>query len=300
VPTVTANARREVVGPLPTFLIIGAMKAGTTSLYHYMRSHPQVFMPAFKAPEFFATEPRPRRGIDWYRKQFSGAGPDSVAIGEASNVYTKFPTYTGVPRRIAEHIPDVRLVYIVRDPIERIRSHYQTRAAEGSEKSPFDTAVFENPIYLDYSRYARQIEQYMEHFPREQLLVVTSDDLRHHRRSVMQRVYEFIGVDIAFVPSDLDREFYRTQEKPLRSPVPLSIRKGLKKHFPASKRLKELESNVVRKLRSARGKNGSDSGLAAPFVMLDETRARLEEVLADDIRSLRGFLGPDFDGWNIA
>jgi len=284
---------------LPNFLLIGAMKAGTTSLYHYLRSHPQVFMPAFKAPEFFAGTSHSKRGIEWYRRQFSGAGPEAVAIGEASNVYTKFPRYPGVPERIAEHIPDVRLLYIVRDPVERIRSHYQTRVAEGAETMPFETAVFENPIYLDYSRYALQIDQYLTCFSRDQMLVMTSEELRHDRGSVMRRVYGFLGVDAEVVPPDIDREFYRTQEKPVRSLVPLQLRKSLKTRFPATKRLKELEANTVRTLDRIRGRSG-DARPPASFTVTDEVREAIGGALADDVGRLKGFLGPNFEGWGIA
>ena len=287
------------VGPLPNFLLIGAMKAGTTSLYHYLRSHPQVFMPSFKAPEFFAGKAHTKRGIDWYRNQFAGAGAEAVAIGEASNVYTKFPHYPGVPERIAEQIPDVKLLYIVRDPVERIRSHYQTRVAEGAEKASFGSAVLENPIYLDYSRYWLQIEQYLACFSDEQLLVTTAEQLRHDRASLLRRVYTFLGVDADFVPPDIDREFYRTQEKPVRSVVPLQVRKSLKRHFPSTKRLKELEANTVRQLDRLRGRSGVERPAAA-FVVTDEVRAAIGSALVEDVKQLRRVLGPDFDGWGIA
>ena len=290
----------ESVGVLPTFLLIGAMKGGTTSLYPYLRAHPQIYMPAFKAPEFFAGESHWRRGVDWYRKQFAAAGPGAVAIGEASNVYTKYPRYQGVPQRIAAHIPDVRLIYVVRDPIERIRSHYQTRVAEGTERAPFEAAVFENPIYLDYSRYSLQIEQYMSCFRREQLLVLTSDDLRAARAATVRRAYEFLGVDVDFVPAELDREFYLTSERASRSPLPVSLKKGLKKHFPATKRFKELESNAVRALNRLRSRTDSGPVPAKSFVIADETRAKLVALLESDVRRLRGFLGNEFDGWGIA
>jgi hypothetical protein len=284
-------------GPLPNFLIIGAMKAGTTSLYHYLRAHPQVFMPQYKAPEFFAGESHWRRGIEWYRAQFASAGPDAVAIGEASNVYAKYPQYRGVPERIATYIPDARLIYVVRDPIERIRSHYQTRVVEGSEKASFEEAVFENSIYLDCSRYALQLEQYLEYFPPEQLLVITAEQLRGARHATIRAVYEFIGVDPEFVPPNLDRDFYQSKDKPTRSLLPLSIRKWLKRHVPISKRAKELESNVLRAFN--RLKRHPTDGPGRSFTIPDEMRERLTNLLADDVGRLRSFLGPQFDGWGI-
>jgi hypothetical protein len=274
------------------------MKGGTTSLYHYLRAHPQIYMPPFKAPEFFAGGSHWQRGIDWYRRQFAGAGPDAVAIGEASNVYTKYPRYQGVPERIAGHIPDVRLIYVVRNPIDRIRSHYQTRAAEGTEKQPFDVAVFENPIYLDYSRYSVQLEQYANHFAREQLLILTSEDLRTDRERTVRRAYEFLGVDAAFRPEDLDRDFYQTHDRAARSPLPVWFRKGLKTHFPAAKRFKELENDTVRVLRRLRPRRAERP--VKTVAISEATRAKLTALLADDVRRLRSYLGADFDGWGIA
>lgn len=289
------------------------MKGGTTSLFYYLREHPQVFTPAFKAPEFFAGKSHTRRGLDWYRKQFAACPPDAVAVGEASNVYTKYPTYRDVPSRIAEHIPNARLIYVVRDPIDRIRSHYQHRVTEGREKAPFSKAVFETSIYIDYSKYAMQLEQYLEHFPREQILVITSESLRSDRAATIERVYRFLGVDPAFVPSSLDREFQQTQDRALRSIVPPAVRRFLKQRFPSTKRLKEFEANMLRSLRRIGGRsgNGSSNGSSDgssngqgngnhPVVISERTRERLVALLADDVRRLRELMGADFDGWGIA
>src|SRR3954463_6324498 len=85
---------------LPNFLIIGAMKGGTTSLYHYLRPHPEVFMPVTKELHFFVAEKNLLLGPGWYERRFRGAG-DAIAVGEASTDYTKYPLYQGVPERIA-------------------------------------------------------------------------------------------------------------------------------------------------------------------------------------------------------
>jgi hypothetical protein len=285
---------------LPTFLLIGAMKAGTTSLYHYLSAHPQVVTSRYKAPEFFVEESNWHRGIDWYRRQFPAVGPDILAIGEASNVYTKYPRYRGVPERIAAHLPDVRLIYAVREPVARIRSHYQTRVAEGSETAPFAEAVFADPIYLDYSRYALQMEQYLEHFPREQLLVITSEDLRTSRNDTMRKVYEFIRVDPHFTPSELDRDFYRTKDRAVRSPIPLPIRKALKRRFPATRRYKELENNTLGAVRRITGRKGGRTGPPEPVMIANEVRERIVAELRPDVCRLRKYMGSDFDGWGIA
>jgi Sulfotransferase domain len=299
-PDRQAGGGTDVVGRrLPTFLLVGAMKAGTTSLFHYLGAHPQVATPRYKAPEFFVEEGNWHRGIEWYRKQFPPVGADILAIGEASNVYTKFPRYRGVPERIAETIPDVRLVYVIRDPIARMRSHYQTKVAEGSEKRPFSRAALADPIYLDYSRYALQIEQFLRCFPRDQILVITSEELRADRATTMRRVYGFVGVDPDFTSPDLDRDFYRTRDRAGRSPVPLAIRKGLKHRLPQSRRFKELENDALQTIRRITGRAGSRIEHPAPVDLTDDVRARIVDELADDVRRLRSFLGPGFDGWGL-
>src|SRR3972149_2256199 len=148
---------------LPNFLVIGAPKAGTTSLYHYLRLHPQVFMPATKELSFFVEQNNWPRGRAWYEEQFSGA-VDAAAIGEASPRYTMYPQYAGVPARIADLLPDIRLIYLVRHPIERMRSHYLDHVIYGAEKAPIEKALLDNPLYLNASRYDLQIEQYMPHY----------------------------------------------------------------------------------------------------------------------------------------
>jgi len=296
---VKAETGRTTGQRLPTFLLIGAMKAGTTSLYHYLNAHPQVATPRYKAPEFFVAEANWHRGIDWYRRQFPPVGPEVLAVGEASNVYTKYPRFQGVPKRIASVLPEVRLIYAVRDPLARMRSHYQTRVAEGSEKAPFAEAVFADRIYLDYSRYALQIEQYLEHLPRDQLLVITAEDLRESRDATMQGVYEFIRVDPALAPANLDREFYQTKDRS-HSLIPLRVRKGLKRRFPATRRFKELESDVNRAVRRLTRRGEQRPAAAMPFVVPDDVRARLVAELEDDVSRLRTYMGPDFDGWGIA
>ena len=284
---------------LPTFLLIGAMKAGTTSLYHYLKAHPQVATPEYKAPEFFVEEGTWHRGISWYAAQFPAPAPGVTAVGEASNVYSKYPRFGGVPRRIAAHLPEVRLIYSVRDPIARIRSHYQTRVAEGSERAPLAEAVFTNPIYLDYSHYALQADQYLDHFPREQLLLITAEDLRDARVATMRRVYEFIGVDPDFVPAELGRDFYRTADRAARSPIPLRVRKELKKRFPSTRRFKELENDTLGAIRRVGGRPDRPAQPAGAFVVSEAVRRRLTAALHDDVVRLRRLMGPGFDGWGI-
>ena len=189
---------------LPTFLIIGTMKGGTTSLHRYLRQHPDVFMPEQKELNFFLDEyagppidpPEERnwsRGFTWYERQFAGA-EDERAVGEASANYTRYPTYPGVAERIAKIVPEMKLIYLMRNPIDRVLSHYLHDFAKGREQQPVDIAVRRDDRYLAPSRYAAQVERYFLVFPSSQLLLLDTDDLLARRAETVGRVLEFIGV----------------------------------------------------------------------------------------------------------
>ena len=253
------------------------MKAGTTSLYHYLRPHPQVFMPKVKELDFFAEEMNWGRGLDWYRHQFASAPREALALGEASTIYTKFPRYDGVAERMAGVVPDARLIYVIRHPVDRILSHYAHRVASGAETAPIEVAVFDNPIYVDYSRYALQVEQYLEHFPREQLLIVESEELRHHRGPTMRRIYDFLAVDPDYLAPTLSQEFYRTGQRRKYPPVVWSVRRALKRHFPQTKRAKELVDSLNSKRRRvrARSRNWRIRSRVTPIIRPISSRVRL-------------------------
>ena len=289
------------MGQLPNFLVIGAMKAGTSSLYRYLRAHPQVFMPATKELSYFAHDSDARHDLEWYRRQFAPAGKEAIALGEASTMYTKFPRHAGVPERIAAQIPGARLVYVIRDPVERIRSHYQHQKNVGAEHATLEEALERDPMYLDCSRYAMQIERYLEHFPREQLLLVTSENLRHRRHQTISEIYGFLGVDREFVPDNLEREFFRTDERVPHPPTAWRIRRALKRRFPMTRRLRLNAVPGIRTLGRARHRAesaGSKDG-GGPLVT-DRLRAEIIGSLREDVARLHEYMPPDFDGWGIA
>jgi Sulfotransferase domain len=283
---------------LPTFIVIGAMKAGTTSLYHYLRHHEQIFMPRVKELDFFVADHNWTRGLDWYRRQFADAG-DAVARGEASTLYTKYPEHRGVPRRIATVLPDVRLIYVVRDPLVRLRSHYQHRVMTGAETDPPEVALFSNPVYLDCSRYAMQLEQYLDHFSRQQILLVTSEALRTDRRATVQGVYRFLGVADDAVPDVLGTEFYRTEQRRSYPPAVWWTRRMVKRHVPQAKRAKELVDSLLAHRGSAESPAPADDEAVGQVFSPDLTR-RLADLLRDDVARLRHYMPAGFDGWGLA
>jgi hypothetical protein len=280
---------------LPNFLIIGAMKAGTTSLWHYLRGHPQVFMPQSKEPHFFSDADVWGKGVEWYEEQFSDAPRTAVALGEASTTYSKHPEYPGVPARIASLIPDVRLIYVIRQPIDRMRSQYLHHVAKGREHDPIEEALLSKPTYLNNSRYAMQIACHLEHFHRDQLFVLTSEDLREDRITTMHRVFEFLEIDERWVPPAIDQEFFRTDERRKVRPATLKARR-----LPGVHTLAQLVPSAMKARAMKRSRVLTKTFDRDEATMTEELREHLEGVLREDVRKLRELLGPNFDGWGIA
>ena len=280
---------------LPNFLIIGAMKAGTTSLHQYLRCHQQVFMSKQKEPRYFVPErirmpatpeEQKTQDVGWYERLFMAAG-GAIAIGEASVDYTAHPEFRGVPERIAHLLPDVRLVYVVRDPIDRIRSQY----LNSGMWDPVEKAVL-RPRYLDRSRYAMQIEQYMRWFSREQLLVITSEALRDRRAETVRRVYGFLGVNPDWNHPLLNNEYHTTVEKSMPWQ---GLRRVRSLHLYG--RVSPLIPRPLKDAARARLRQRTKPNLAQ---ISDELRARLENELRPDVIALYQYMDPDFDGWGIA
>lgn len=187
---------------LPNFLIVGAMKAGTTTLRHYLQAVEQVWIFPGEI-RFFSQDRRYERGLDWYESLFApGAG--KVAVGEKSPAYAYRPY---VPERISRCLPDVKLIWIFREPVARTYSHYWHAACRGKERLSFETAIGREQErvqrnflrgYAKRSRYAEQVERYLQFFPKEQMLFLLFEDLVRNPPAVLNRLLTFLGVDAVF------------------------------------------------------------------------------------------------------
>lgn len=194
---------------LPSFCIIGAMRSGTTSLARYLGAHPEIFMASRKEVRYF--DRYFERGLEWYRWQFREASSER-AIGEA----TPYMHDRASIERMAAALPDLRLIAILRNPVDRAYSHYWMRRAHGRETSEFPEAVSPElhgaadgnasaARYLRWGRYLEQFTQVCEFYPRDSLHVLVLEELRAGSAGVYGEVCRFLGVDDAFVPSNLGR-----------------------------------------------------------------------------------------------
>ncbi|MET0831966.1 MAG: sulfotransferase [Acidimicrobiia bacterium] len=191
------------LGRLPTFLIVGAMRCGTTSLNGYLRQHPQVAMGTPKEIHFFDREFD--RGLDWYRSHFT-TDPTVVAVGEATPNYL-FDLVA--PSRIAATLPDAHLVILLRNPVDRSYSHYWHDRSRDKVDVTFPEAVSaelegsDRYRYVDRSRYRGQVERLYASVDRARVLVETFEDLTADPGTVFASVCRFIGVDDGVRPESL-------------------------------------------------------------------------------------------------
>jgi hypothetical protein len=179
---------------LPNFLIIGAAKSGTTTLYEYLNRHPQIYLSPIKEPQFFAVDSQYERGIEWYYSLFNSASPNQIC-GEASTDYTKLPLYPKTAERIAHHLPNVKMIYIMRHPVERVYSHYQHLQRGHKIELTFKDYIQQNSVCIDTSYYIKQINYYLNIFPQESFLFLLMEDLIHNPEPTLRNICKFLEID---------------------------------------------------------------------------------------------------------
>ena len=196
---------------LPDFIVIGAMKAGTTALFQYLVKHPRVSMPWRKELDFFSNETNWAKGVAWYEEQFANASPGQ-RVGEASPNYSKRHTWPETPGRMAEVLPNARIIYMVRDPIARMESMYLDMLHYGGEVRSMNEVSGDHD-YRTTSSYGWQLAPYVETYGADRVLVETADRLRADRDAVLDRVFRFLDVEPGDMPAVGPIEANRSDEK---------------------------------------------------------------------------------------
>jgi len=300
-----------MTGALPNLLVIGASKCGTSALHYYLDLHPEVRMSSPKELNFFVGEddfdPEPfisdrrelalfgksrnwSRGLDWYAGHFQAQG---AVRGESSPSYSA-PWHPRAAERIASVIPDVRLIYMVRDPIERLVSHYMDRRVQAGEwRSVGEATSRPGNMYLARSRYMESLRPFLEQFPRERMRILRQDDLLHRRRATMREVFGFLGVDDSYWSPKMERLRNRSEAKGRRYRIAERFR--LRRATAPLYRLRPEGKWWVERLASA----ASRGGAKRPTVSVD-VRRRLLEALEPDIAELERLMGWDLSPWRRA
>ena len=193
----------------PNLFIIGAMKSGTSFLWSLLASHPSIFLCRPKEPSHFVDPIQLRELQPWFWQQgywrseevylqlFQSAR-NSAIVGEASVYYTHLPLASGVAERISRFNPDARLIYVMRDPIERTISHYWHRVRHNGECRSITQAIKTDPQYRDVSYYKMQISPYLKAFKRDQLMLLTFEELVGNTAETVRGIFRWLNVDSSF------------------------------------------------------------------------------------------------------
>lgn len=261
------NCSTGAVRCLPDFLVIGAQKSGSSSLFYYLQQHSQVMLPLAVTKEVhYFDEHYERKSLSWYRGHFPISAVRAAACllrgkniitGEATPEYLVHPR---APERIAKHLPNVKCIAVLRNPIDRAWSSYNMEVKRTAEKRSFEEAVrFElehGPLdleaqsdtslaawnsglqvaYLTRGVYSVQLERWLSHFPPDQLLILLAEDLFERTEATYQRISEFLGIDRI---RNLDLS--NINEGAYEKNIPPAIRMKMQQFFePHNARLAEL------------------------------------------------------------
>jgi len=286
--------RKSPHATLPNFIIIGGLKCGTTSIHHYLGLHPDVHMSKPKELNFFAAEQNWDLGLDWYKGRFD----DRVKVnGESSPHYTNRPRFNGVAERIHEHCPDARLLYMVRDPIKRILSHWVHATGAGYETREFvATLSLPDTSYIQRSMYWMQLQPYLELFDRDQIEIISQEELGSDREGTMRKAFSFLGVDETFTSEQFDREWekssakqddkYQFMEKLIKLPGFRSLDRNFDR-LPESMRWR-VEKFV----------HSPDKPPAPKPDIPEDLMATLKDRFSGDVAGLEKFAGRSFANWH--
>lgn len=299
------NSNRE----MPNLFIIGAAKCGTTSLHYYLDLHPEISMSRIKEPMFFLDEEFrdswPHSPVARSRSEYlSLFQPGSSVRGEASTMYSMHPNQPGVPARVHSQAPGAKLIYLVRDPVERVPAAWVQRmgAREASNRSTDGLVTlaehigdFDHPrnYYIWPGMYMTQIRRYLEFFPRESILIVDSDELKAERETVLREIFGFLEVDPEFMDPAFAEERNTLSDKRMES--------GAYVRLTHSRILRRLVDLIP-----GRPRDWMIEAVRRPLLLPAEKpeldpvlRARLEDHFRPEVEALREFTGQKFDGWSV-
>jgi hypothetical protein len=304
---------------LPHFIVVGAMKCGTTTLRQLLRRHPRIFMPP-REIFFFAIDDLEQHAgaltsedgrwrvhdfdrdrdeyLRWYARFFDEAAPGQI-LGEGSTTY--MPSVKA-PARIAELLPDARLIFMLRDPVERTYSQYWHLVRAGATAESFESLLRRAPAtVLQRSCYKAQIERYLSLFPREQLKFVIFEDFIRHGHRTASDVVRFVGAD-GGLPEDVEEQ----PRNAARMPKSMTIQLLRNRWLPprgARDRFAEL-GRPIGKPAGARGGHSVADWLfrkinplrpGRPPAMHPDTRAFLTKLLERENRGLSEMIGIDVE-----
>ena len=284
-----ASTTVELPHAAPNLIVIGAMKASTTTFYELITRHPNIWFPSEKEPHYF-TSPDFGKPAAWqkYLRLFDSAPASARVIGEASTGYSKIPHFGNTPERLRDVLGQPKLIYLVRDPVERTISNYQHSYLAGhyAPGTTLAEAIYNDPILISASLYARQIRAYQEVFDPRRFLVFPVEQLHAEPATVMRHVETFLelpgfaGWENTLPQSNSKQSL--NSSLTLQAWVPKSLLNAIRKLLP--KTVRQRLKSLTRK-----------SPKLPPIT--DADRRAVFEAVADDLRDFLTEFGDELAPW---
>lgn len=310
---------------LPNFIVVGANKGGTTSIYHYLKQHPQVYLSPIKEPHYFSTD----IDVNQFKKEFAQNKLQDIekyvsgnmeqeyhaafvrdfnqyqqlfknavgykAVGELSTSYLYSQKAAS---EIYQVVPNCKIIICLRNPIERAYSHYRMNLWTGnSNQFDFYKALVEDfhhtpkvwgnaHLYTEIGMYYEQVKRYIDRFGRDQVLIIFSEDLKKRTAEIIREVYAFIGVDPQFVP-DTSTQYNEVYTPKYKNLTWFLNKSGIR---PIMKKISPtfIKKAIIRTFYKSKADKGEMSAEAKQFLL---------EKLSDDVRALGSLLNKDLSGW---
>ena len=278
---------------IPNLFIIGSMKSGTTSLHEYLNEHPDIFMSDVKEPGYFAEcmNYYPKE-LDWYESLFEEVKHEKV-IGESSTNYTKLPICTDVVEKIWEFNPEARFIYLMRNPVGRVISHYWHGVKYGDERNDALTAIKQKQEYICFSDYAAQLEPYIERFGLDRIYTLTFESFIKDPASELKSIFDWLGVD-----SDIPIKNAGSTHNALPKTFKRVKGSGLLHDFRNSFIWNKIAPLVPDKITSAAAKLTVEETSKSSDKDAELIRY-LKPVFAPKVEKLERLLNRKFDEWNF-
>lgn len=219
---------------IPDIAIIGAAKSGTTTLADLLASHPKICLGLKKEPDFFSNNEHYKRGIEYYWKNFINVEKGQLYL-DASTSYSRLPQCSHVAEKLKLSSPDVKIIYIMRHPVERAYSHFIHRYTKElfpnqNVNISFSEHVKNDPMCIDSSNYKLQIEEYLKFFPKGNMFFLFTDELSSHKQDVLKRLCDFLSIDYSIDYFKEDKIKNDTAEY-LESRVRIKVTDRMKKNL---------------------------------------------------------------------